>query len=70
MTNQIKRFIRMKRVLEKIPISSSTLWAWAASGRFPAPIKLGPRTTVWLESEVDTFIDNLAAENKNMNIET
>jgi len=66
---QTKRLIRKKHVLDKVNISSSSLWAWVASGRFPAPIKLGPRTTVWLESEVDAFIDSLVAINDNKVIE-
>lgn len=30
-----------------IPVSKSTWWAGVASGRFPKPVKLGPRTTAW-----------------------
>lgn len=30
-----------------IPVGVSTWWAGVASGRFPKPYKLGPRTTAW-----------------------
>ncbi len=30
-----------------IPVGKSTWWAGVKSGRFPQPIKLGPRTTAW-----------------------
>lgn len=30
-----------------IPVSKSSWWAGVKSGRYPAPVKLGPRTTVW-----------------------
>lgn len=40
-----------------IPISRSQLWAWVNCGKFPAPIKLGPRTTVWLDSLVQDYIE-------------
>lgn len=30
-----------------IPIKKSCWWAGVASGRFPKPVKLGPRVTVW-----------------------
>jgi len=30
-----------------IPVSKSTWWAGVRSGRFPQPVKLGPRTTAW-----------------------
>ena len=29
------------------PISKSAWWAGVKEGKYPAPIKLGPRTTVW-----------------------
>jgi len=30
-----------------IPVGKSTWWAGVKSGRFPKPVKLGPRITVW-----------------------
>lgn len=30
-----------------IPISRSAWWLGVRSGRYPKPVKLGPRTTVW-----------------------
>jgi len=30
-----------------IPVSRSTWWAGVKDGRFPTPVKLGPRTTAW-----------------------
>lgn len=42
-----------------IPISKSTLWNWVKSGRFPRPVKLGPRVTAWRVSELRDLIDNL-----------
>lgn len=30
-----------------VPISKSTLWNWVKMGRFPPPIKLSNRITVW-----------------------
>lgn len=30
-----------------LPISAPTLWRWVKAGRFPAPVKLGPRVTAW-----------------------
>jgi predicted DNA-binding transcriptional regulator AlpA len=35
-----------------LPISKSSWWAGVAEGRYPAPVKLGARTTCWRESEV------------------
>lgn len=41
-----------------IPVSESTWWSGVASGRFPASIKLGPRTTVWSVASIRALIDN------------
>ena len=48
--------MRVPQVLKRVGFGKSTLWAWVASGRFPAPIKLGPRMSVWREEDIDAFI--------------
>jgi hypothetical protein len=35
-----------------IPISRSAWWSGIRSGRYPKPIKLGARTTVWRAEEI------------------
>lgn len=40
-----------------IPISRSTWWAGVKQGRFPQPVKLGPRTTAWKVSDILTLIE-------------
>ncbi|MDI9819824.1 MULTISPECIES: AlpA family transcriptional regulator [unclassified Legionella] len=40
-----------------IPVGKSTWWAGVKSGRFPQPIKLGPRTTVWRVEDIREFIE-------------
>ena len=39
-----------------IPVSRSTWWAGVKSGRFPQPVKLGPRTTVWNVDDIRKLI--------------
>ena len=39
-----------------IPVSKSTWWAGVKSGRFPKPIKLGPRITVWRVEDIRALI--------------
>lgn len=41
-----------------IPISASAWWAGVNSGRFPKPIKLGPRTTCWRATEIYALVEN------------
>lgn len=40
-----------------IPISRSSWWAGVKSGRFPRPVKLGPRTTAWRVTDIRALID-------------
>lgn len=41
-----------------IPVSKSTWWAGVKTGRFPKPIKIGPRITVWRVEDIRAFIQN------------
>ncbi|MFM9942894.1 MAG: helix-turn-helix transcriptional regulator [Hyphomicrobiaceae bacterium] len=48
-------FVRLSAILAPngpIPVSKSTWWAGVKQGRFPKPIKLGPRITVWRVEEI------------------
>lgn len=40
-----------------IPVSKSSWWAGVKSGRFPQPVKLGPRTTAWRVSDIRALIE-------------
>ena len=39
-----------------IPVSKSTWWAGVKSGRFPRPVKLGPRITAWRVEDIRRLI--------------
>ena len=52
------RLLRLKQVLEIVPISKSTLWQWVKDGKFPSPTKLGARCTVWKAEDIQYFIDH------------
>lgn len=43
-----------------IPVSRSTWWAGVKTGRFPQPLKLGPRTTVWKVEDIRALFDGRA----------
>jgi prophage regulatory protein len=43
-------FVRLSSILAPtgpLPISRSSWWSGVASGRYPKPVKLGPRITAW-----------------------
>ena len=39
-----------------IPVSKSTWWAGIKAGRFPAPVKLGPRITAWRVEDIRALL--------------
>ena len=41
-----------------IPVSKSSWWAGVASGRYPAPVKLGMRTTAWRVEDILNLIQH------------
>jgi len=47
-----EKLLRLKEVLELVPVAQSTWWLGVKKGRFPKPIKLGPRTTCWRLSDI------------------
>ncbi len=53
------RLIRIKEVMNKVGIARSTVWYLVKKGEFPRPRKVSPRVTVWVESEIDEFIEKL-----------
>lgn len=40
-----------------IPVCKSTWWAGVKTGRFPKPVKLGPKTTVWRAKDIRALIE-------------
>jgi prophage regulatory protein len=52
-------FVRLRTILAPagpIPVSKSTWWAGVKSGRFPKPVKLGPRVTAWRVEDIRSLI--------------
>ena len=43
---------RKKGIEPIIPVSRSSWWAGVRSGKYPQPVKLGDRTTVWRAEDV------------------
>ena len=39
-----------------IPVKKSCWWDGVRSGRFPKPVKLGPRITAWRVEDIRTLI--------------
>ena len=48
--------------LDRWSHKKSAWWEGCKTGRFPKPIKLGPRTTVWRAEEILEFIERIGAQ--------
>ena len=55
-------FLRLPQVLAIIPVSKSTWWQGCKDGRFPKPVKLGPRTTAWRASDITALVEQLSRQ--------
>ncbi len=55
-------FLRLQQILAFLPVSKSAWWKGCRSGRYPKPIKLGPRTTAWRAEDIRALIDSLNAQ--------
>ena len=54
-------FVRLPSIISPlgpIPVSKSTWWAGIKSGRYPKPVKLGPRITAWRVEDIRALIAN------------
>lgn len=54
-------FVRLRSIIAPfgpIPVSKSTWWAGVKAGRFPQPVKLGPRITAWRVEDIRALIEN------------
>lgn len=62
----IKGFLRIPQILGNskskppipplIPVGKTTWWAGVKNGRYPKPIKLGPRITAWRVEDIEALI--------------
>lgn len=52
-------FLRLSGVIGPegpIPVSKSTWWEGVKDGRYPKPVKLGPRITAWRVEDIRELI--------------
>ena len=57
-------FVRLPSIIGPngpIPVSKSTWWAGVKDGRFPKPVKLGPRITAWRVEDIRALIETAKA---------
>lgn len=72
MTNPLPEtgFLRLSQIIGDakagippiIPVKKSCWWAGVRSGRFPKPVKLGSRVTVWRVESIRALIESMGGE--------
>ncbi len=50
------KVLNRKQVTEITTLSRSTIYMQIKAGEFPRPIRLGPRRSGWLESDIEEWI--------------
>ena len=53
-----ERLLRLKQVLEIIPVRKSSWWAGVKDGKYPASVKYG-RSTFWINSDIQNLINHI-----------
>jgi predicted DNA-binding transcriptional regulator AlpA len=53
-------FVRLPVVIRIIGIGKTTWWNGIKNGRYPKPVKLGPRMSVWRVEDIRALIANPA----------
>ena len=53
-------FLRLKQVLQFIPVGKTAWYAGIKEGRFPKPIQLSARTAVYRAQDISALIDKIS----------
>jgi predicted DNA-binding transcriptional regulator AlpA len=60
-------FLRLPQILAIFPVGKSSWWEGCRTGRYPKPVKLGPRTTVWRAEDIKAFIESMSNQQASNN---
>lgn len=54
------RLLRLPEVIARVGLRRSAIYQRMSEGRFPKCRSLGPKCSVWVETEVNAWIDGVA----------
>ncbi|MDG6881252.1 Predicted transcriptional regulator [Phocoenobacter uteri] len=63
-TEKKERFIAIDEVQDRTGLSRSVIYDRMKNNNFPRSVRLGNKTARWLESEIDSWIDQQATNNR------
>lgn len=52
--------VTIDQVCQMLALGKSQVYAWAADGKFPAPISLGRRCSRWRVSDIRAWVEGLS----------
>ncbi|MEL6487711.1 MAG: AlpA family transcriptional regulator [Pseudomonadota bacterium] len=53
------RLIRLPEVMDRVGLRRTAVYERVKEGEFPKPRSLGPRCSVWVESEIDEWVNRV-----------
>jgi prophage regulatory protein len=62
--NANERILRWPELKDRIGFSRSHIHNLVAKGEFPPPVKIGARASGWLESQVNTWLEQRIAQSQ------
>lgn len=55
------RLLRLPEVMDRVGLRRSAIYQRMSEGRFPKCRSLGPKCSVWVEAEIDAWINRVAS---------
>ncbi len=55
------RLLRLPEVMARVGMKRSAIYQRMSEGRFPKSRSLGPKCAVWIEAEIDAWVNSIAS---------
>ena len=53
----IMKLLKLKDVMAMTSLSKASVYRQMNDGKFPASVKIGPRSVAWVSSEIESWIE-------------
>jgi len=53
---------RIRELTKLLKVSKETVYLWIRKNKFPKPLKLGARTSVWLKEDIEKWLEEKKKE--------
>jgi len=63
--NMAQQILKLLEIKKDTGLSGSSIYRMAKAGTFPKPIKLGERSSGWIASEVEQWLNERIAASRN-----